>query len=1253
MSEVNAKTLMERRTTLMNGLSGKDENAKRLKYIMYARFGDLANALYTDPVKEGLIRGNAEAFTVLTDPTICMWAFAVKGTSEEFNAAASKYPDLKRLFSSMQELQKGVSKIVEVCLKDKKDITFEEFARGLSTFKPDNIVPLMDDIETIDGDVEIDEEGYFDSSADEETDNEIEDNELDLEISNDIEDKSNYTNDEDELNPEVEANTARVMQVYKELFEVGFELQIPYGILVKEGILKISKDGKTRVQSSSSLSKLYELINDITGKHLVQAEIRENTPTNKLREIVMRSGTTYYPTFQLGNLYGILGDKKLSSWDDLNRELKAEVRTNIEKNIANGKDISAVVDALTTSIVVSEFNPNIAMKLRINIGNRLIKQGNFVSEYSHRKSTILAGTGEVYHVTELSSGVLEVILVFNKAAFNGRPLFAYEAVQDLNRRGRKPSIKELILGQDTSGKIMTVNMDRQNSCITLVGAGQRSGKGVLTLNLLGTTLASGCPLIYLDGKPDMAKVLWHLGNKHGIKPASWDIYDNNGNAIGNGAPEVIIRETSGVFGVLMYLKALQLMMVAAHLQATKGMKLGNGKRPFFIFDEALAVQTSMASVWPSIISLAKDKKNDSEEAEWCRTIASWAEQLSASLAGTINSQLPMSGISTVWLFQSVQPTSWKQFDTPGLSNKSYNILKTPIMSRMSVKILGKGTTDSEYGLGNKEIKGNKLITERVVAEGGRHFAYSDAQKITDMNLVKVFKPYLVLNEAENGTDSVEELRSNVSQDVWNAIAPDGHLHPGVGFEGFATLIGQDAIQNLSLGRQFLEQVMQAIGLNNYSSVDEYLYDASEESFKSLGTLLNMKDSDIDGTLEEDSDGTLYVTNGAQELTDNNIIPNKASSETPYKIKPPKGNVVDKQMEIERQAREAFEASHSQTNRRGYTAPYEPEESDDYTREDKGNYQQLKDNLVQAMRNGRISPEEAIKIAIDNRNNQATTMSGKGGRQTTIDVSQLRTYGRLNPDNSIDCRQASPGRLTWFEKRALDTPAGAEKYVKKIWNSILDCVTSNGYKKANITRVSIYGGQMYINGKILDLNGVIGGYESIRLRDIVSFKELFKKFFMVRELRIDEEILRVATMEFGENPMESFFTMANKLEQVIVQSENGSINTFDRSTVKGQTAKRLSERSQLENDIDMHCIAKNNSKWSERPAGNNIWGLRLAKQSMTNAGKAFMDSSKPSLGKAIIYTGTGILIGTLGTAAWGVTRLVKGIFGLGRYFKQQH
>ncbi len=1197
------KKIAEQRAQLINGLSGISKEALWLKNNMYLRYGDLARAIFSDPSQEGLIRGNADTFIVLCDDTVYKWAYANKFHSSEFKDATIKYTELNNLFSSLRELEKGLIKIKEITQRNSVQVSLESFYKGLQAYNPDNFVPLMDDMDISDEEIFVDDTGYF--SAEEQEENNILEAQQNGQGNVDINFNEN-TDPEDELDPEIESNTARVMNVYRDLYEVGFELQLPYGILTKEGIMRLNNTGKTSIKRSASFEKLYELVNDVSGKFLVQSQIGTSIKTDKLCDIQIRKGTTYYPQFQLANLYGILSNTQVDSWAQFSNQKRQEIRHNIKINLQNGKDIAAIVDSLTSSIVISEFNPNVALKLRISVGNCLIVRNNIESEYAKRKSTIMAGTGELYHIQQLPTGVIEMTLVFNKAAYNGSPLFAYEAVQDLVRRGRHPSLKEMILGQDTSGKIMTVNMNRQNSCVTLIGAGPRSGKGVLTLNLLGTILAGGHPLVYLDGKPDMAKVLWGLGTKHGIKPAVWDVFYENGNTVGAGAPEVMVRENKDIFGILMYLKAVQLMMISAHLRATKNIQVGGAdKRPFFIFDEAYAVQATMAGAWKPIIALAKDKKNESEEAKWCRVIVQWGEQLSNSLASTINSQLPMSGISTVWLFQVMQPMSWNAFDTQGLSG-SFNILKIPIMARTSIKLLGKGTTDSEFGLGNANIKGNRVVAERIASEGGRHFAYTETQKITDIDSIKIFKPYLVLNEAQNGSSAVEELRNNVSKDVWNAIAPNGSLHPGVGFEGFAKMLGEQAIKNLQLGRNFIEDTLQILGLTNYESVDDYLYDASSQSFKSLGVFLNNQDDTY-----ANSNVYTYRSNIDNFTYHFNPVNSSEKFENPAE-------------------EERYEAEIEGVNNKRNVSEY------------------TEDEIRKLF--GEKNTDE-YKTTIENKKQSACSMSGKDGRRIIVDSTKSRNGSKLTKENSIDCRDAKLGLPIWIEDLMLNTMWGAEKYSNKLWKSILNRVVRNGYRRSYITRVSIYGGQMYVNGKILNLNEVIGGKECIRLRDIMSFKTLFDQFFAIRELRMDEDVFRAAILELGDNAIEMIFKLASKLEVVQIQSKEGNITQFNRSSIINQAAKRFMENGKLKNNIDINCMNKSSRIWNQRFNGDNIWGWKLAKNSLGTAGKMFMDKNKPSVGRAAIYASVGLLAGTIGGAAYGTFRLAKGIYTMFIQFRK--
>lgn len=105
----------------------------------------------------------------------------------------------------------------------------------------------------------------------------------------------------------------------------------------------------------------------------------------------------------------------------------------------------------------------------------------------------------------------------------GRPLFAYKAMQKMAEQGREINWKTILVGKTDSGALVTSSasssnevvsestvcksVNLQDSHIHLLIAGSRSGKGVLSYNILGTALVSGLPLFYMDRKPDTASIM--------------------------------------------------------------------------------------------------------------------------------------------------------------------------------------------------------------------------------------------------------------------------------------------------------------------------------------------------------------------------------------------------------------------------------------------------------------------------------------------------------------------------------------------------------------------------------------------------------------------------------------------------------------------------------------------------------------------------------------------------------------------------
>lgn len=653
---------------------------------------------------------------------------------------------------------------------------------------------------------------------------------------------SEFSDDYDDVldNPEVVANVARITRVYSDLFEVGFELKKPYGVMTKMGSLRdTNKEGNHVIthKKETQLEVLYEIIEQALGEDITQAKVTNRKQVKDLRAFSMKNGINYYPEYQLANVMGFIGDKTYTSWRDFSTNITGFVQKTIGENFKRGYELANIVDSLTTAIVITEFNPKSHISLRINVGKDRISEEAFRSAYLLRKNDFMSGMGDLYQVTKTPMGILEVTLVFDLPTYNGRPLFAYEAILSQQERGIKPSIKNMVLGQDISGRILTTNLDTQQNCLMLIGAGQRSGKGVLTLNLLGTFFSEGSPVIYFDGKPDMAKVLWDLADKYNVQTATYDVFDSNGRRTGVGAPPKAQEELSDIFGLLAYLKMVQLMLVAARIKA-KGEDIYGDKRPLFIFDEALAVQMTLSGLWNKMLAFAKDKKTDDTEMfEWSNALCDWVGVLDSDIPATINSQLPASGISTAWLFQVMQPTTWRDYKLDNTTGK-LKMFESFITSRLSLKFLGRGTADSEYALGSDKVKRDQTVTQRVQKDGGRHFAMTGEQKIVDPKTLKIFKPYLVLNSSDPNSSSAKELIGNLSDDVKARVAPNGTLDPRTGFQQFAEMIGKEAIMNMQEGVNYLEAILKKVGLaDKYSSVDEYIYSVGKDDFYTTGALV--------------------------------------------------------------------------------------------------------------------------------------------------------------------------------------------------------------------------------------------------------------------------------------------------------------------------------------------------------------------------------------------------------------------------------
>ena len=134
---------------------------------------------------------------------------------------------------------------------------------------------------------------------------------------------------------------------------------------------------------------------------------------------------------------------------------------------------------------------------------------NNVGVDSYSSEPVYPNNG-ISHVKEFSHE-------FNHRKAQSMPLFAYKAAEALKEQGIHVNMDNLVLGRATNGRILrnkdgsgTNSVSVSDNVTHFIIAGSRSGKGVMTLNILAAGIASGRSIFYLDRKPDMASLFQSL-----------------------------------------------------------------------------------------------------------------------------------------------------------------------------------------------------------------------------------------------------------------------------------------------------------------------------------------------------------------------------------------------------------------------------------------------------------------------------------------------------------------------------------------------------------------------------------------------------------------------------------------------------------------------------------------------------------------------------------------------------------------------
>lgn len=240
---------------------------------------------------------------------------------------------------------------------------------------------------------------------------------------------------------------------------------------------------------------------------------------------------------------------------------------------------------------------------------------------------------------KVSTDIYEYQYDVNPMLSQAEPLFGYTIQRQNQIRGTKSDWNRILIGEDMTGKELYASPNSdiklQNNFTHNIIAGSRSGKGVMTMNILASAIAAGKPVFYLDRKPDMASMLYNLSDgsqfivNGGLINAEFDVggkFDEyNGEALAywrsgikylNSSPKILelfgVGSTgyNGILGDYVYFRAFMFCLGLCVLRSKMKGKMDGERNQYLngdggiviVVDELTGFENSISSLLSTISS---------------------------------------------------------------------------------------------------------------------------------------------------------------------------------------------------------------------------------------------------------------------------------------------------------------------------------------------------------------------------------------------------------------------------------------------------------------------------------------------------------------------------------------------------------------------------------------------------------------------------------------------------------------------------
>lgn len=474
-----------------------------------------------------------------------------------------------------------------------------------------------------------------------------------------------------------------LLKRYSSMYSSGYQLKRPAGILTEEGLVKVSGSERVVGENTVSTYNIYKIISSYVS--FIENPNRSiKYIANDLYDGYSQGGQIiYFPNKMLEFAYGLEAPttdgansiktyskhSNANSWSRyVSTELESALRRLVgkitygfvvmemrNKSIEDYRDKSIgeslkgyldyVKSCLSFCILVPEYKvvksnngPEVtSFKVRVcDPTQRLL--GMDITPQIIQESFMGSPGRDAFSYkpnVNVEHCVVEYSHEFNHSMSQATPLFAYKALESIKNNGEDLSWERMVLGMGEDGSIVrSIPADSTENGIKLcvhlthnISAGSRAGKGVMTLNILASGIASRKNIFYLDRKPDMASLFKYMSPSMFVLNGAdykekYDMYktwspDITKSIIGNVPDEVLeafnVTPTWANLGDLYYMRALKLVIGILLLRdviSVVSEDLGGEDGILLIVDEFTNFQASYMSLISKLTSYIPNIKID-------------------------------------------------------------------------------------------------------------------------------------------------------------------------------------------------------------------------------------------------------------------------------------------------------------------------------------------------------------------------------------------------------------------------------------------------------------------------------------------------------------------------------------------------------------------------------------------------------------------------------------------------------------------